>query len=152
MSILERSTVGRLREALADYDPRTPIGFLHRTEWLLDKRPVLNLVPIDSIHSHIVDGVIVFASIDLSLPVQTIPPNALISGVYPYGEVPIRDLQFTQKTNDALGCLGIRTIRELVGMTKPQICMLKGIGLETLEEIVTRLAEYGLTLEKGESA
>lgn len=151
MTVLERSTVGRLREALADYDPRTPVGFLQDIGRSLNEKPVFALIPVNAIHMHIVDGAVVFASVDLGEVAAVIQKPATSPGVYPCGDTSIGDLSLAPRTCNTLCRAGILTIKELASLTEHQLYALRGVGPKTLKEIVARLAEYGLALKKGET-
>ena len=60
----------------------------------------------------------------------------------------IDELNFTLRTNNCLKRAGIHTLSELCNMTENELKQVRNLGQHSLEEIKTRVAEYGLSLAK----
>ena len=60
----------------------------------------------------------------------------------------IEDLEFTARTYNCLHRAGIKTIADLVEMKVEQLMKIRNLGEKSLEEILTKLHEYGIFLRQ----
>lgn len=60
----------------------------------------------------------------------------------------IDELEFTLRTNNCLKRHGVHTLGELCNMTESEVKKVRNLGSNSLKEIKTKLAEYGLSLAK----
>ena len=60
----------------------------------------------------------------------------------------IDELDFTIRTNNCLKRHGVHTLGELCNMTESEVKKVRNLGSNSLKEIKTKLAEYGLSLAK----
>ena len=63
----------------------------------------------------------------------------------------IDEIGFSGRTNNCLRRHGVKTIGELCNMTESEVNKIRNLGFNSLLEIKTKLAEYGLNLAKLES-
>lgn len=63
----------------------------------------------------------------------------------------IDEIGFSGRTNNCLRRHGVKTIGELCNMTESEVKKIRNLGFNSLLEIKTKLAEYGLNLAKLES-
>ena len=63
----------------------------------------------------------------------------------------IDEMGFSGRTNNCLRRHGVKTIGELCNMTESEVRKIRNLGFNSLLEIKTKLAEYGLNLAKLES-
>ena len=59
----------------------------------------------------------------------------------------IDELDFTIRTNNCLKRHGVHTLGELCNMTESEVKKVRNLGSNSLKEIKTKLAEYGLSLQ-----
>lgn len=71
----------------------------------------------------------------------------LIEGQQPEPES-IAELGLSNRTRNALGRSGVRTIEQLLKMSEDEILMLRDIGRTNMTEIRTTLSQRGLELQK----
>ncbi len=61
-------------------------------------------------------------------------------------ERPIADLELSVRARNCLDSANLRTLRELVSLSEPEVMKLKNLGKTSLTEIKNKLAELGLEL------
>lgn len=62
--------------------------------------------------------------------------------------VPIEDLELSVRSYNALQNAGVRTLKELMRFTEADLKKVRNLGKKSLQEIVGKLAERGITLKK----
>lgn len=60
----------------------------------------------------------------------------------------IDELEFTIRTNNCLKRHGVHTLGELCNMTENEVKKVRNLGSNSLNEVKSKLAEYGLSLAK----
>lgn len=64
--------------------------------------------------------------------------------------ISIKKLNLTNRPTNALQSAGIHTLDDLVNLTGKEFCQIKGIGVESVEEVVDKLIELGLSFKPEE--
>lgn len=59
----------------------------------------------------------------------------------------LSDAKFSSRATGMFGWAGARTIGDLLGFTRHELSQIKNVGNTTLNEVVSRLNEYGLRLQ-----
>lgn len=62
----------------------------------------------------------------------------------------IEDMELSVRSHNCLKRAGIQTVRDLIEKTEGDMLKVKNLGRQSLQEIIAKLAEYGLALKKEE--
>jgi DNA-directed RNA polymerase subunit alpha len=66
--------------------------------------------------------------------------------------LPVEDLQLTVRSYNCLKREGVDTIGQLATMTEEELMNIRNLGMKSVDEIRSKLIEYGYTLESEEGA
>ncbi|MEK6854917.1 MAG: DNA-directed RNA polymerase subunit alpha C-terminal domain-containing protein [Nanoarchaeota archaeon] len=62
-------------------------------------------------------------------------------------ETKVDELGLSRRVTKALGCVKITTLGELIGHTPNELCQLRQFSRASLNQVKTKLEEYGLALK-----
>ncbi len=61
--------------------------------------------------------------------------------------IPIADMPFTPRARKVLDSVGIKSLKELTGLNIKQLQAVPQVGTKTINEIVVRAEEFGITIK-----
>ncbi len=104
--------------------------------------------------SILIDYLRLFQTGDVSKPVITVAGGAEPEGAEPKNEGPramsIDELDLGVRSNNCLRRAGINTVEELLQKTEEDMMKIRNLGRKSLEEIIKKLNEFGLSLRKSD--
>jgi DNA-directed RNA polymerase subunit alpha len=62
-------------------------------------------------------------------------------------EYPIEDMDFSVRTFNCLKKAGLNTVGQVVGCTADDLMAIRNFGERSLQEVISKLAQYGLALK-----
>lgn len=66
-------------------------------------------------------------------------------------DIRLEELNFSVRTYRCLARVGVRTIKDITKMTLKDLESVRNIGKKSIQEVITKLAEYGLNIKENDN-